>query len=144
MPARDSFDYAIVRVVPHVEREEFLNAGVILFCRTLDFLDARVELDRARLAALASDADAAEVERHLAAIPRLCAGGPDAGPIGRLSRAERFHWLVSPGSTIIQPSPVHCGLCSDPAAALEHLMERMVRRAAATGASCHPVRSGTC
>jgi hypothetical protein len=144
MPARASFDYAIVRVVPHVEREEFLNAGAILFCRTLDYLGARVELDRARLAALAPDVDAAEVEQHLAAILRICAGGPDAGPIGRLTRAERFHWLVSPGSTMIQPSPVHCGLCSDPEVALERLMERMVRPAPATGTNNSLARSSTC
>ncbi len=144
MPARASFDYAIVRVVPHVEREEFVNAGAILFCRTLDFLGARVELDRARLAALSPDADAAEVEQHLTAILRICAGGPDGGPIGRLSRAERFHWLVSPGSTIIQPSPVHCGLCDDPEAALDRLMDHMVRRAASTGCNDNPPRSGTC
>ena len=127
MPERHSFDYAVVRVVPHVEREEFVNAGVVLFCRTLDYLGARVELDTGRLLALAPDVDLEEVRRHLDAIPAIAAGGPTAGPIGRLARAERFHWLVSPGSTIIQPSPVHSGLCHDPAAALEHLMDRMVR-----------------
>ena len=128
MPELASFDYAIVRVVPRVEREEFLNAGVILFCRTLDFLGARIELDAQRLAALAPDPEvAAEVARHLASIPLICAGGARAGPIGLLARAERFHWLVSPCSTVIQPSPVHSGLCTDPAAALEHLMDQMVR-----------------
>jgi hypothetical protein len=127
MPAHASFDYAIVRIVPRVEREEFVNAGVILFCRTLDYLGARVQLDRSRLAAVAPDVDASEVERHLAAIPLICAGAPEAGPIGQLSPAERFHWLVSPSSTVIQPSPVHSGLCRDPEAELEHLMDRMVR-----------------
>jgi len=127
MPERHSFDYAVVRVVPHVEREEFVNAGVILICRTLDYLGARVEVDTRRLLALAPDVDLEEVQRHLAAIPRIAAGEPDAGPIARLKPAERFHWLTSPGSTIIQPSPVHSGLCDDPAAALEHLMDRMVR-----------------
>ena len=127
MPARHSFDYAVVRVVPHVEREEFVNAGVVLLCRTLGFLGARVELDARRLLALAPDVDVEEVQRHLDAIPRIAAGEPDAGPIARLKPSERFHWLVSPGSTIIQPSPVHSGLCDDPAVALEHLMDRMVR-----------------
>jgi hypothetical protein len=128
VPAPASFDYAIVRVVPRVEREEFVNAGVILFCLERDFLDARVELDRARLRALAPDADLALVEEHLAAIPRVAAGGEGSGPIGKLSRRERFHWLVAPRSTIIQVSPVHSGLCEDPARALERLVERMVRR----------------
>src|SRR3954447_4017961 len=128
MPAHNSFDYAIVRVVPHVEREEFLNAGVILFCRTQDYLGARIELDKPRLAALAPDLDVAEVEQHLTTISLICADEPEAGPIGRLTRAERFHWLVSPGSTVIQPSPVHSGLlCADPDETLEHLMNRMVR-----------------
>lgn len=134
MPARSSFDYAIVRVVPHVERDEFLNAGAILFCRTLDFLGARISLDVPRLLALAPDVDVEEVGRHLASIPCICAGGPDSGPIGRLSPAERFHWLTSPCSTIIQPSPVHSGLCLDPAATLDHLFERAVLRGPQTGA----------
>ena len=127
MPAPASFDYAVVRVVPRVEREEFLNAGVILFCLERDFLGARVALDRARVTALHPEADLASIEEHLAAIPRICAGGPDAGPIGRLSRRERFHWLVAPRSTIIQVSPVHSGLCDDPERALEHLLDRIVR-----------------
>jgi hypothetical protein len=127
MPTLSSFDYAVVRVVPRVEREEFINAGVILFCRTRRFLGARVELDHARLTALAPFVDPREIERHLAVIPLICTGGPAAGPIGRLSPAERFHWLVAPRSTIIQPSPVHSGLCRDPAATLEHLFERIVR-----------------
>ncbi len=121
-----TYDYAVLRVVPRVERGEFLNAGVILFCRTKRFLAAAVELDRARLAALAPisfDSDAAE--EALATIPALCAG---EGPIGALAQAERFHWVVAPHSTIIQASPVHCGRCSDPAAALEHLLDRLVRR----------------
>jgi hypothetical protein len=128
VPAPASFDYAIVRVVPRVEREEFVNAGAILFCLERDFLAARVELDRARLSALAPDADLALVEEHLAAIPLVAAGGEGSGPIGKLSRRERFHWLVAPRSTIIQVSAVHSGLCDDPARALELLLERMVRR----------------
>ena len=127
MPEPSSFDYAIVRLVPSVERGEFVNVGVILFCRSRRFLGARIELDRRRLAALAPIEDLAELERHLASIPRICAGGDGSGPIGTLSLAERFHWLVAPRSTVIQTSPVHAGLCADPQAALDHLMETMVR-----------------
>ena len=127
MPAPSSFDYAVVRVVPRVEREEFLNAGVILYCLSQGFLGARVELDEARLRALAPDVDVALVRGHLESIPRVCAGGRAGGPLGRLSQKERFHWLVAPRSTILQTGPVHSGLCEDPASALEHLMDRMVR-----------------
>src|SRR5919197_3045954 len=101
MPARSSFDYAVVRVVPHVERGEFVNAGVILFCRTRRFLDARIELDTKRLTALAPLVDIKAIERHLALIPLVCKGGPEAGPIGQLPLAERFHWLVAPRSAMI-------------------------------------------
>ena len=127
MPAPCSYDYAVVRVVPRVEREEFVNAGVILFCLERDFLGARVELDRDRVRALWPAADLALVEEHLAAIPRVCAGGEGGGPIGLLSQRERFHWLVAPRSTVIQVSPVHSGLCEDPGRELEHLLDRMVR-----------------
>lgn len=126
MPAPHSFDYAIIRVVPRVERGEFINAGVVFFCRTLRFLEARVALDRERLAAMAPDLDAAEVERHLERLPAVAGGGVAAGPLGELELAERFHWLVAPRSSIIQTSPVHSGLCSDPAAAIDHLMRTMV------------------
>ncbi|HET9554432.1 MAG TPA: DUF3037 domain-containing protein [Anaeromyxobacteraceae bacterium] len=126
MPERSCYDYAIVRVVPRVEREEFVNAGVILFCLARDFLAARVALDGDRVRALHAGADLALIEEHLAAIPRICAGGPDAGPIGRLSRRERFHWLVAPRSTIVQVSPVHAGLCDDPARALDDVFRGMV------------------
>lgn len=127
MPARRSFDYATVRVVPRVEREEFINAGVIVYCLTRRFLGAKVELDVARLRALAPHADVDQVQRHLASIARVCAGGSDAGPIGQLPLSERFHWLVAPRSTIIQISPVHVGLCTEPHEALDRLMDRMVR-----------------
>jgi hypothetical protein len=127
VPAPSSFDYAVIRVVPRVEREEFVNAGVILFCLERDFLGARVELDRERVRALFPDADLSLIEEHLLAVPRVCAGGEAAGPIGKLSRRERFHWLVSPRSTMIQVSPVHTGVCDDPERALEHLMDQMVR-----------------
>lgn len=134
MPAQSSFDYAVVRVVPRVEREEFVNAGVILFCLGRDYLAARVELDRDRVRALCPEVDLALVEEHLAAIPRICAGGEEGGPVGRLPARERFHWLVAPRSTMIQISPVHVGLCEDPERALEHLMDRMVRSSAASPA----------
>ena len=130
MHARSSFDYAIVRVVPRVERGEFVNAGVVLFCRTRRFLAARIELDRARLAALAPWLDMDEIERHLAIFPLVAAGGPEGGPIGLLPQPDRFHWLVAPRSTMIQVSPAHAGLCDDPAAALEELMDVLVRPSA--------------
>jgi hypothetical protein len=126
VPARASYDYAILRVVPRVEREEFVNAGVILFCLERDFLGARVALPRERVVALFAAADLATIEEHLAVVPRICEGGPSAGPIGRLSRRERFHWLVAPRSTVVQVSPVHAGLCEDPARALDDVFETMV------------------
>ena len=122
-----AFDYSIVRVVPRVDRGEFINAGVVLFCSTKAFLDARIELDRNRLIALAPDVDVSLVESHLSVIPLVCRGGADAGAIGALPQRARFHWLVAPRSTIIQMSPVHTGRTGDPAAALERLLERMVR-----------------
>ena len=124
MPAPSSFDYAVIRIVPIVAREEFINAGVILFCRTRRFLGARVELNAGRLPALAPHLDLEEVRAHLELIPKICEG---QGPIGQLSLADRFHWLTSPRSTIIQISPVHSGLCTDPAAALERLMQTTVQ-----------------
>ena len=126
MPALNSYDYAIVRVVPCVERGEYINAGVILFCRTRRFLDALVYLDIPRLTTLYPAVDLDMVQRHLDIIPLVCAGSADAGAIGQLSQSERFHWLVSPRSTIIQTSPAHSGLCTDPAATLEHLLKTMV------------------
>jgi hypothetical protein len=131
VPAALSFDYAILRIVPRVEREEFVNGGVVLFSSERDFLDARVHLDRARVLALHPDADLAGIEEHLLAVPRICAGGEGSGPIGRLSKRERWHWLVAPRSTVLQVSPVHSGLCEDPARALDELMERVVRLNAA-------------
>ncbi len=126
MRAQRSYDYAIVRVVPRVEREEFVNAGVILSCPEVDFLEARIELDERRLLALDPTVDVESVRANLASIPLICAGGPSAGPIGKLSPRERFHWLVAPRSTMIQTSAVHAGRCTDPALALTHLMQQMV------------------
>ena len=126
MPERSSFDYALIRVVPHVEREEFMNVGVILFCRTERFLDARIMLDEERLRDFAPELDVNTVRAQLELIPRICAGGPEAGPFGQLDQSERFHWLTSPRSTTIQISPVHCGLCTNPAAALSNLVEQTI------------------
>jgi Protein of unknown function (DUF3037) len=122
-----SYDYAIVRVVPRVEREEFINAGVIVSCPAQDFLEARIALDEDRLRAIDPTVDLALVRTHLASIPAICAGGDAAGSLGRLSPRERFHWLVAPRSTIIQVSPAHAGRAKDPRAALEHLVATMVR-----------------
>ena len=125
MRAPDTYDYAVIRVVPRVEREEFINAGVILSCPPAKFLEARVALDEARLRALDPGADVDTVRAYLAAIPAICAG---AGPIGELPPRARFHWLTSQRSSIIQTSPVHTGRCGDPQAALAHLFARMVAR----------------
>jgi hypothetical protein len=135
MRKRHSFDYAVVRVVPRVERGEFLNAGVILFSSTAAYLCARIELDRERLLALAPDIDLGLVEGHLDVIPKVCAGGADAGPIGSLSQRQRFHWLVAPRSTILQTSPVHSGVHHDVEAALQGLFERLVRIKSSTSAA---------
>jgi hypothetical protein len=121
------FQYAVVRVVPRVERGESLNAGVILLCRPKRFLAARVALDEDRLRAIAPSVDPSTIATHLAAIERIAAGDPDAGPIAALGQGERFHWLVAPSSTVIQPSEVHTGLCDDPAVELDHLFDRLVR-----------------
>ena len=127
MPKPRSYDYAVVRVVPRVERGEFINAGVILSCAAEGFLQARIELDEPRVLALDPSADLEAIGITLATIPAICAGGEKAGAIGKLSVRERFHWLVAPRSTSIQTSVVHTGRCDDLEAALEKLMDRMVR-----------------
>jgi hypothetical protein len=127
MPERSSFDYAVIRVVPRVERGESINAGVILFCLGKDFLKAKIEVNEPRLRALWPEIDLDLVRQHLEAIPRICAGDPDAGPIARLSLRERFRWLVAPRSTMIQVSPVHAGLCDHPEQALDDLFQKAVR-----------------
>jgi len=123
----NSYDYAIVRVVPRVEREEFVNVGVIVSCPRQEFLEARIEVDESRLKALDPGIDIDAIRAHLASIPAICAGGSQGGTIGRLSRRERFDWLVAPRSTMIQTSKVHTGRCTDPGALLEHLLDTMVR-----------------
>ena len=133
MPRLSSFDYAVIRVVPRVEREEFVNAGVILFCLERDFLAARVSVDAPRLRALWPEVDLELVRQHLEAIPKICAGSPDAGPIAKLSLRERFHWLVAPRSTMIQVSPVHAGLRDSPERALDELFTQAVLLPAGPG-----------
>jgi hypothetical protein len=123
-----TYDYAIVRVVPRVERGEFVNAGIILSCDVERILQAAIELDETALLALDASVDLELVRRTLEVIPKICAGGEAAGDIGKLSARERFHWLVAPKSTIVQTSPVHTGQCADLEAALEHLLRTMVRR----------------
>jgi Protein of unknown function (DUF3037) len=126
VPALISFDYAVLRVVPRVEREEFVNAGVILFCLSRRFLEARVHVDEQRVLTLWPDLELDTVRQHLEAFPRVCAGEAAAGPIALLSLRERFHWLVAPRSTMIQVSPVHSGLCDTPERAIEKLFEQLV------------------
>ena len=128
MPGREAFQYAIVRVVPRVERGEALNAGVVLFSRRHRFLAARTELDTTALAAMAPGCEADEVRSHLRTLELVAAGDPAGGPIAGLEPSERFHWLTAPASTIVQPSAVHTGLTTDPHAELEHLFTRLVAR----------------
>jgi len=129
VPDKFRYDYAVIRVVPKVDREEFINAGVIVSCPELSFLEARIKLDESRLLALDPHVDLDLVRNHLASIPTICRGGDGAGSIGQLPQRQRFHWLVAPRSTVIQTSPVHTGRCGDPAAALEHLVATMVEPA---------------
>jgi hypothetical protein len=116
-----SFDYAILRVVPRVERQEFVNAGVVAFCLEKRYLGARIHLDEDRLRALWPEADVDLAREHLEAVHRICEGDVTAGPIARLSQRERFHWITSPRSTIIQPSPIHTGVCDETGGILDRL-----------------------
>ena len=129
MPAeRTPFQYAVVRVVPRVERGEMLNAGVVLFCRGRRFLAARTELDERALAALSGDCDAEEVRSQLRTLEAVAAGEPAGGAVAGLPQSERFHWLTAPASTIVQCSPVHTGLTADPQAELDRLFDALVSR----------------
>lgn len=125
-PARSPFAYAVLRVVPRIERGERFNAGVVVFCRQRGFLGAKVELDDRRLAALAPDTSANDVRAHLEALVNVAAGDSDAGAIAALPASERFGWLVAPSSTVIQPSEVHTGLTDDPVATLDALFRELV------------------
>ena len=126
------FSYAIYRLVPRVERGERINVGVVVFCRPLGFLAVRTGLDEGRLAALWPELDPADVQPHLTALERIAAGEDDAGPIAGLDLTARFHWLVSPSSTVVQPSAVHTGICDDPSGRLERLFATLVRLPRAT------------
>jgi hypothetical protein len=123
-----TYDYSIIRIVPRVDRGEQINVGVILSVTDSEFLEAAIELDETLLRSLDPAVDVAAVRAQLDLIEAICRGGPDAGPIGALPARGRFRWLVSPRSTMVQPSPVHTGRTSDPAACLERLMDRVVRR----------------
>lgn len=130
MPGQFIFDYAVIRVVPKVEREEFINVGVVLSCHDKDFLEAEFHIDEDKLKTFDPDVDLDIVKSHLKAIKEICAGGMGAGGLGKLSKRERFHWLTSPKSTIIQTSPVHSGYCDDPSKKLQHLLDTMVKNEA--------------
>lgn len=126
--SRSAFSYAVLRVVPDIEREEFLNAGLILFCRPRDFLAARSRLDADALAALRSGCDLHAIREQLEFIEALAAGRVASPPFGAMSSSERFHWLTTPRSTVVQPGPLHAGVTDDPAATFEHLYAVMVER----------------
>jgi hypothetical protein len=128
MARREPFQYAAVRVVPRVERGEVMNAGVLLFCRPLRFLGARVGLDERALAALAAGCDPVAVREALDVVARVAEGDPAGGPIAVLPQSDRFHWLAAPASTIVQPGPVHTGLTEDPARELDRLFSALVER----------------
>jgi hypothetical protein len=127
VPVSSSYDYAVVRIVPSVERGECMNVGIILFCRTRRFLGARIELDEERVQAFAPGIDMALIRQQLAHLVQVSEGKAQSGPIGQLSQSERFHWLVSPRSTVIQVSAAHSGLSDDPETALDKLVNKMVR-----------------
>ena len=126
MPGRSPFQYAVMRVVPDLERGEFVNAGVVVFCRQLKFLEARVSLDEGRLLALAPGADTRAIRAQLEVLCAIAAGNEEGGAVARMEPSERFHWLVAPSSTVIQPGPVHTGLCEEPSALLDRLFSQLV------------------
>lgn len=126
MPEAKAYSYAVIRVVPRVDRDEFINAGVILFSQEHRFLGASVHLDERRLQAMAPGVDLAAIQRHLNAVPRVCAGEAEAGPIARMPLKDRFHWLTAPRSTMIQISPIRTGLSEQPARTLQHLVRELV------------------
>jgi len=144
VPAEYTYDYAIIRIVPRVERGEMINVGVILSCPDAEFLDARIEIDEARVLALEPAIDLEAVRAHVAAIAAVCRGGAEAGGIGALPQRRRFHWLVAPRSTMIQMSPVHTGRTDDPRRVLDRLLETMVRRPKSAPAPDAGGHSNTC
>ena len=126
MQQKHLFEYAVIRVVPRVEREEFLNIGVILYCAKQQFLQAKYYLDETRLHAFSADLDLNELKDHVCAFERICIGEPMAGPIGKLDMASRFRWLTATRSTILQTSKVHPGFCEDALETLERLFQQLV------------------
>ena len=126
MQEKHLFEYAVIRIVPHVEREEFLNAGVVLYCARKKFLQVLSQVNETKIRAFCVKLDMAEIEGYLHSFERICKGGGQAGPIGRLTIAERFRWLTATRSTIVQSSKVHTGFCDDPNAMLQRLYEQMV------------------
>jgi DUF3037 family protein len=126
MHEKDLFEYAVIRVVPRVEREEFLNAGVVLYCARQKFLKMLHKIDVPRLKALCDECDVDSVNEHLQAFQRVCIGGSDAGSIGNLPIAERFRWLTATRSTVVQTSKVHPGFCEDAGETLKKLFTQLV------------------
>ena len=126
MQEKSLYEYAVIRVLPRVEREEFINVGVIIYCQSLNYLSAECSIDERRLAAFASGQDLSEVREHLLSVCRICSGSEDSGPIGRMSLGERFRWLTAPRSTVVQTSAVHTGLTRDPHKTLKRLMKQLV------------------
>ena len=127
MQEKHLFEYAVIRVIPRVEREEFINVGVILYCSAQNFLQTAFELNNNRLSALTSELKLSDIEEHLLAFKHICEGGPQSGTIGQLPLGERFRWLTAPRSTVVQTSPVHTGLCSDAGETLTDLLAKLVR-----------------
>lgn len=126
MQEKHLFEYAVIRIVPHVEREEFLNAGAVLYCSRKKFLEVKFEVNETRIRAFCEKMDVAEIQGYLNSFERICKGGHGAGPIGQLTIAERFRWLTATRSTIVQTSKVHAGFCADPHEMLQRLYEQMV------------------
>lgn len=142
MPARHAFEYAVVRIVPRVERGEFLNAGVVLYCRTRRFLELRAMVDVERLGLLGAPLDTRAIATLLEHWTLICSGGAAAGELGALTQAERFRWLTAPRSTIVQPSAVHCGMCHDPSTQLDQLFAALVAPPGAPTAPFEPSTAG--
>ena len=126
MQEKHLYDYAVIRVLPRVEREEFINVGVILYCASLNFLRAECSIDEDRLASFAGGTDLTEVREHLGSVCRICTGDADSGPIGKMSLGERFRWLTAPRSTVVQTSAVHTGFTNNPEETLKRLVEQLV------------------
>ena len=126
MPDKQLFEYAVIRVVPKVEREEFINVGVILYSRDQQFLEVLFQPNEQKLHAIAGEIDITEVKMHLEAIKRICKGEPDSGPIGKMDMAARFRWLTATRSTVVQASKVHPGFCNNPKKALHKLFTDLV------------------